>query len=250
MFRCAGLALATKHSAPVFCIILAIAGIILLIFISRQGPSDTRFYRFAKLAAVFLGAFIILWGFYRFRFTESATSAETFNRPLALKIADLRSPTNRFIIAHLNSAHLLPRAYIWGLADTVRGGVEGRLESRLCFGKPVLKAPFYFFPGVVAVKLPIGLGILVLLGLVLFFSRRLPREWDIPAVLLLFAATAISSSWLTVPATRGCGTRCPPWCCFPHLGDSRFIWPSSRKTDGSEASSRLPFSLLLHPPYL
>ena len=171
-----------------FCIILAIAGIILLIFVPRKRPSDTGLYRFAKLAAVFLGAFIILWGFYRFRFTESATSAETFNRPLALKIADLRSPTNRFIITHLNSAHLLPRAYIWGLADTVRGGVEGRLESRLCFGKPVLKAPFYFFPGVVAVKLPIGLGILVLLGLVLFFSRCLPREWDVPAVLLLFAA--------------------------------------------------------------
>ena len=184
-----GCALATKHSAPVFCIILTIAGTVLLICVRRERPSDTHLYRFAKLAAVFLGAFIILWGFYRFRFTESATSAETFNRPLSLKIADLRSSTNRYIIAHLNSAHLLPRAYIWGLADTVRGGVEGRVESRLCFGKPVLKAPIYFFPGVVTVKLPIGLDILLLSGLALFFSRRLPREWDIHALLLLFSAT-------------------------------------------------------------
>jgi tetratricopeptide (TPR) repeat protein len=185
-----GLALATKHSAPVFCVILAYAGVLLALFVPRRQPSDTRPRRLAKLCAVFLGALVILWGFYRFRFTESPTPAEKFNRPLALKIADLRSLAYRFALTHFNSAHLLPRAYIWGFADIIRGGVEGRIESRLAFGKASLKAPAYFFPGVVAVKLPIGFDVLILIGVFLFFARRLPAPWKIPVVLVLLAALA------------------------------------------------------------
>ncbi len=183
-----GLALTTKHSAPVFCIVLALAGLFLALFIPLRESRDTRSRRLAKLAAVFLGAFVILWGFYRFRFTESPTPSENFNRPLVLKISDLRSPLNRFILTQFNSFHLLPRPYIWGFADTIRGGVEGRVESRLVFGKPYFKTPAYFFPAVVAVKLPIGLDILILTGVFLFFARRLPAQWKIPVVLLLFAA--------------------------------------------------------------
>ena len=183
-----GLALATKHSAPVFCIILAAAGLFLSLFLPLRSPRDTRPRRLAKLISVFLGAFLILWGFYLFRFTESPTSAENFNRPLTLKISDLRSPLNRFILTKFNSFHLLPRPYIWGFADTIRGGVEGRVESRLVFGKPYFKAPAYFFPAVVAVKIPIGLGVLILTGVSLFFARRMPGQWRIPVALLLLAA--------------------------------------------------------------
>ena len=183
-----GLALATKHSAPVFGIILAAAGLFLAFFAPRSQPGKTRLLRLAKLFAVFLGAFIILWGFYLFRFTESPSPAENFNRPLALKISDLRSPANRFVITQLNSNHLLPRSYIWGFADTLRGGIEGRIDSRLVFGKPRFGAPWYFFPAVVAVKLPICSVILVLTGLLLFLIRRFPSEWNIPLAFLLFAA--------------------------------------------------------------
>ncbi len=183
-----GLALATKHSAPVFCIILATAGLFRALSLPPHSPRDTRTRRLAKLSAVLIGAFLILWGFYRFRYTESPTSVEAFNRPLALKISDLRSPFNRFILTKFNSFHLFPRPYIWGFADTIRGGVEGRVESRLVFGKPYFKAPVYFFPAVVAVKLPIGLDLLIFTGLFLFFARRLPAQWKFPIAVLLFAA--------------------------------------------------------------
>jgi hypothetical protein len=84
-----GLALATKHSAPVIAILLSIVGVIFLFVAPLTQPSDTRSRRFLKLGLVFLGAFVILWSFYRFRFTESPALQEVFNRPLADKIADL-----------------------------------------------------------------------------------------------------------------------------------------------------------------
>jgi hypothetical protein len=185
-----GLALATKHSAPVFCVIIAVAGLLLTFLAPSARARDSRPRRLAKLFTVLVGAVVILWASYGFRFTESPTPAETFNRPLAAKIADLRSPAKRAVLTELNFAHLLPRAYLWGLADTLRGGVEGRLESRLTFGKVGSEAPAYFFPGVVVVKLPLGLDLLILTGTLLFFRRRLPATWSLPAGLLLGSAVA------------------------------------------------------------
>src|SRR5258708_840457 len=46
----------------------------------------------------------------------------------------------------------------------------------------------YFFPGVIAVKLPIGLTFLTLLGVYLFVGRRLPKEWNTSTAILLAAS--------------------------------------------------------------
>ena len=37
----------------------------------------------------------------------------------------------------------------------------------------------------IALKLPIGLGVLVLIGLCLFLLRRLPREWELGMAIVL-----------------------------------------------------------------
>ena len=183
-----GLTLATKHSALVFGVILVVAGLTLAFVVPRSRPGDTRWRRLGQVAIVLVGASLILWGGYRFRFTESPGAAETFNRPLAAKIADLHSPLKRAVLTDIALAHLLPRAYIWGLADTLRGGVEGRVETRLVFGKPHFESPLYFFPGVIAVKLPLGLSLLLLTGLVAFVARRLPARWDFPVAFVLASA--------------------------------------------------------------
>ena len=183
-----GLALATKHSAPVFAVFIALAGLLLVFAAPIAGAGDRRARRLAQLFAVLLGALVILWASYLFRYTEGSTPAEAFNRPLAAKIGDLRSPLKRFLLTEVNAAHLLPRAYIWGLADTLRGGVEGRIETRLVFGQPRSEAPAYFFPAVVAVKLPIGLDALIVVGFLLFAVRGSPAGSRGPVVLLLLAA--------------------------------------------------------------
>jgi tetratricopeptide (TPR) repeat protein len=86
------------------------------------------------------------------------------------------------------ASHVVPRAYLWGFADTVHAGMEGRTNSQLIFGRLYVRGPKYFFPAMIGVKLPVGLIILSGLGLILFFARRMPEEWNLPAGTILAMA--------------------------------------------------------------
>lgn len=183
-----GLDLAAKHSAPVILLAVALVGLWLAFWRPLSGPSDARWRRLLKIAAVLSGAMVILWGFYFFRYVETRGPL-SFNRPLADKIKDVNSPLYHSILEAMNATHIVPRAYLWGFADTVHAGMEGRLTGQLIFGKSYpRKGPKYFFPAMLAVKLPIGLTVLTLLGLLLFFARKLPAEWNLPAAVVLAAA--------------------------------------------------------------
>ena len=191
-----GLALATKHSAPVFAVMIAFGGLSSALIVPSSEARDTRPRRLGKLAVLLVGAMLILWSCYLFRFAESNTGKEVFNRPFASKIADLHSPGYRAVLTKLETTHLLPRAYLWGFADTIRGGLEGRLEARLFFGRAYFgDPPKYFFPGVIAVKLPIGLTLLALLGIVLFLSGRIPNEFRLP---LTFISVVLAGFFLVL----------------------------------------------------
>ena len=89
-----GLALATKHSAPVTAIAVTTLGLTLVLLTPAERQRD-RVKRFGQMALILLGAVLILWAFYLFRFSESAEPGEHFNRPLAAKISDLSSPLYR-----------------------------------------------------------------------------------------------------------------------------------------------------------
>ena len=194
-----GLALGTKHSAPVFAVLVALAGVSLAALAPSKQAAGSRLKRLAKVGAVLAGALVVLWSIYFLRFTESSEQREMFNRPLADKIADLDSSAFRTALAGLVKTRVLPRAYIWGLADTLRAGVEGRFGTRVFFGRAYYdKGPKYFFPGVMAVKLPIGLSLLVLTGSFLFISGRMPGEWRMPLALVVTAAL-----WFLAVLTRG-----------------------------------------------
>jgi len=159
--------------------------------------------KLAKIALVFTGAMVILWASYFFHYSESPSRVESFNRPLAEKIKDVRSPRYRMVLGAMDATHVVPRAYLWGFADTVLAGMEGREYPQLFLGRVYyLKAPRYFFPVIMAVKLPIGLLVLLLLGLFLFFARRIPPEWNFPAGVAL-AVAALFLLILSTGATYG-----------------------------------------------
>jgi hypothetical protein len=184
-----GLALGAKHSAPVFAVFLAFAGVAVAAIPSSRQPSSSCTLRIFKVSLVMLGALFILWGLYFFHFHESRAQNEVFNRPLNDKIADVNSEAYRFTLTSLAAAHALPRAYIWGLADVVRAGLVGRAYSQLAFGRLFYnKVPRYFFPGVIAVKVPLGLSLLSILGVVLVLQGQTPPEWRKPTIILLAAA--------------------------------------------------------------
>ena len=147
--------------------------------------------------AVLLGALAVLWATYRFRYTESPASSEVFNRSLADKISDVRSPVRRAMLHGMRLTHMVPRAYIWGLADTVRAGLEGRIIPINAFGHAYIdRGPKYYFPAMVALKLPIGLSILILIGLFAFATRHAPPDafFTVLAAVGLFMLVLISGS--------------------------------------------------------
>jgi hypothetical protein len=191
-----GLALATKHSAPIFAVMIALGGLLFASVAPGSKKRDTRPRRFGNLAVLLAGAMLILWSCYFFRYAESNEGKEVFNRPFAGKVADLHSPVYRAVLTKLQAAHILPRAYLWGFADTIRGGLEGRIEARLFFGRPYFgDPPKYFFPGVIAVKLPLGLTLLALLGIILFVVRGIPSEFRMP---LLFISAVLAGFFLVL----------------------------------------------------
>jgi hypothetical protein len=121
-------------------------------------------------------------------FLQHHFANETFNRSLAGKINDVSSAPYRFILKSLSATRIAPRAYVWGFADTMHAGLEGRSFTQFAFGRVYYaKAPWYFFPGVIAAKLPIGLSLLSIIGAGLFLARRLPRDWTAPTAALFCA---------------------------------------------------------------
>ena len=185
-----GLALSTKHSAVITTMAIAVIGIAMAIFSERGAKVLVRLRRVGAVAAVLIGAIIVLWSFYLFRFSESPQAGvEQFNRPLAMKISDVKSPLFRNGLSIMANGRLFPRAYTWGMADTIRAGAEGRAISILAFGSLYYnKAPFYYFPGVIAVKLPLGLLALTMIGAVFLMIGKLPREWIAPLLAVIFLA--------------------------------------------------------------
>lgn len=178
-----GLALSAKHSAVITMTAIFLIGIGRA-FLANGAKFSIRLWRFASVAAVLIVAIIVLWSFYLFRFSESpATSGEQFNRPLETKISDIKSPLYQTGLKMMANRRIFPRPYIWGMADTIRAGAEGRAIPVLAFGNLYYsKAPFFYFPGVLAVKLPLGLLLLTVIGMVLMVLRKIPREFIAPLV--------------------------------------------------------------------
>ena len=124
---------------------------------------------------------------YGLHFHAGADGSDAFNRPIAEKIDELKLPHWRNAIAFADEYQLLPRAYLWGLADTVRTGVEGRgigmhqVWRTTYYGNP----PWFSWPAILASKLPLALMALLLAALPLLVRTRLPpsARWSLAAVI-------------------------------------------------------------------
>jgi hypothetical protein len=175
-------------------LIVTVAVVVLgVVMVPRTAPGSLRLRRLGQVFAVLVLAWITLWGLYRFRFNESPVGLDLFNRPLATKIADLHSPLLRSTVSLMVRTHFMPRSYLWGLADILHVGVEGRLSPVFFLGKTYLqRPPFYFFPTVILLKVPLGLMALSLAGIVLLFAeRRWPGKEPL-LVILLFGALLLA----------------------------------------------------------
>lgn len=181
-----GLLLGSKHSA-----LASVAGIALVLAIAaviRPGPGALRGIaaRAARLGLAAVLSLAVLWAQYGFHFHAGADGSDGFNRGMDDKIADLNLPHWRQGIAFADRHALLPRAYLWGLADTVRAGIEGRGQAshRIWGVKYKGEAPWFTWPSILASKLPLASMALSLLGLALLPWLRLesPARWALAAL--------------------------------------------------------------------
>jgi tetratricopeptide (TPR) repeat protein len=185
-----GLTLGAKHTGLIVVVAVAFLGAIMSL---RKQENRPRLRRLGQVLAVLVLAWITPWGLYRFRFNESTAGVDLFNRPLAAKIADLHRPLLRNTVSLMARTHFMPRSYLWGLADILHVGVEGRVSPVYFMGRTYLeRAPFYFFPTVLLVKLPLGLIALALAGLVLVFIRRAWPGREPLLVILLFGGLLLA----------------------------------------------------------
>jgi hypothetical protein len=193
-----GLALSAKHSGIITLVGITLIGVIVAFFFSNAGNWLIRLKRTGAVAVIVLGGVAVLWAFYGFHYYESpgSTTDETFNRSLYEKTTDIRSPLFRSAVLVASTLHIFPRAYIWGMADTIRAGVEGRAIQVRAFGTSYYaKAPWYFFPGIVAAKLPLGLLLLSLIGAIVLLFRKVPGNYNLP-ILIVTALTLIFLAFL------------------------------------------------------
>ena len=201
----AGLALGAKHSALAGLLgIGLVLGLAALAGVRGQGARELA-RRSARLAVAAAIALVVLWGLYGFRYHADRGGGDGFNRPLEAKIADVSSPVLHAALAGADRFHLLPRAYVWGLADTVRTGVEGRgIAAHLVWGRVYEgRTPWFTWPAILAAKIPLALGALALLGLVLLWRAPLPStaRWMLAA---LFGAGALHlGALMASPAAWG-----------------------------------------------
>src|SRR5690606_9659776 len=110
------------------------------------------------------------------RYHAGADGTDAFNAPIAAKIGEITLPHWRNGLAFADEHQLLPRSYLWGLADTVRTGVEGRsLGMHFVWGQTYYGTPPWFaWPAIIVAKIPLALLVLALAGVPLAFRRSLP----------------------------------------------------------------------------
>jgi len=248
-----GLALAAKHSA-----IAGIAGIVVVTAIvalasaRRDGWRRTA-GRLARLAAACALAWLVLWACYGLRFHAGRDGSDAFNRPMADKVADLNLASWRGVIGFADRWHLAPRAYLWGLADTVRAGVEGRGQiSHLVLGRKYLgRAPLHFWPAVVVTKVPLALLAMALLGAALLARAALPP----PARLVLWSVLGMAGMHL-LALMRSAGTYAgvrhalPIVLALAVLAGAAVSVPLTRLRLSAAIAPRRAWQLAVAPPLL
>jgi hypothetical protein len=144
------------------------------------------------IAAVSAIGLFFVWAIYRFRFAARPTNL-IMNPATSQYIQDLSSPLSRSVMLWVANHHLLPEAYLYGLADTKISASS--LPSYL-FGHLTHQASRWYYPAALTIKSTLPFLILLLVTIVALASRRwkLRREAIVllvpPAALFVIASTS------------------------------------------------------------
>lgn len=173
-----GLALAAKHSAiivlPVVCVLASIE------FFLHEGSSKLseggKFKHALRLSVSVLSigaiSIAVLWSFYGFRFA-ARPDGQPIIPPFGVYVQQVPHPVAGKIISGLGRHHLLPEAYLYGVADLF---IAPHHFTSYLFGKLYRHGQPFYFPAVLVIKSTIGLLLLLIL-LPLALAIGAPAKW-------------------------------------------------------------------------
>jgi hypothetical protein len=185
-----GLALATKHSALPGLAALGLGLVLALGWQARRVGGRESLKRVGQLFIVVVLAVAVLWANYGLRFHTSPDGSDPLNREMSAKIDDLRKPLYRTLIGTADQYRLLPRPYLWGLADTVRAGVDGRGQAaHLLWGRQYIgQHPWHIWPSQIVSKLPLATLLMLALALAVLLRARLDRTERLCLLMVMIMA--------------------------------------------------------------
>ncbi|MGI4828386.1 MAG: glycosyltransferase family 39 protein [Janthinobacterium lividum] len=172
----AGLAMVTKFTG-----ILIVPMLVLLCVAEAIRLRSLRVRtRLAACAGMLLIGWIVLWGFYGFRYA-AAPNGLALSPPLAPYIASTPGKTGASKLAFAARYHLLPEAYLWGLANTKHTEWE---YTSFFFGRLYRHGPWQYFPAAFLIKSTLPLLLLLVLAPVLWFRTRARHAQELVFLLL------------------------------------------------------------------
>ncbi|HEX5235422.1 MAG TPA: glycosyltransferase family 39 protein [Silvibacterium sp.] len=116
-----------------------------------------------------------IWALYHFRYAARPGSLQ-LNPTSRQYLQELRSPLNRWVLTTVGKLHLLPEAYIYGLADTK---ISAASLPSYFFGRDYPAAPRWYFPAAFLIKSTLPFLILLGLTIVVIFRGRWQRRREI-----------------------------------------------------------------------
>jgi Dolichyl-phosphate-mannose-protein mannosyltransferase len=159
---------------PVLCLIAAID-----YWLSKRDAASSKSPSPRQLIATIAVASVIgvgcIWTIYHFRYAARPGGLQ-LNPTSEQYLQDLTSPLARRALATAGKLHLLPEAYIYGLADTKISAAS--LPSYL-FGQDYKGAPHWYFPAAFLIKSTLPFLILLGLTIITVLRGRWPRRREI-----------------------------------------------------------------------
>jgi hypothetical protein len=166
-----GLAMTAKFTGvfivPVLCLIAAID-----YWQSKNAVRSVETVSARQMATAIAVALIIgvgcVWTIYHFRYAARPDSLQ-LNPTSEQYLRKLTSPLSRSVLTTMSELHVLPEAYIYGLADTKISA--GDLPSYF-FGRTYSRASHWYFPAAFLIKSTLPFLILLGLTIIVVFSGR------------------------------------------------------------------------------
>jgi len=194
----AGLALASKHSAPLIFPMLALLATFEVVWggeVARSGEREGRGRKSLQMAGALVAtaaiAVGVLWAFYGFRYAARPDGL-TINPPMKDWAAGLKNPRDADTILTLARWRVLPESYLYGLIDTK---ITAETDTSYLWGRVYPHGNWWYLPVVIAVKSTLPFLALIVIAAMALITRRL-RRWRevvflvVPAAVYLAVAMA------------------------------------------------------------